>query len=1725
MKSDITNADLGDLVIDARKEIVFIEDNVPDLDTLLHGFGAGKEVVVLDARADGLQQIVDALQGRSGIDALHIISHGAAGALNLGALTLDAASLNAHGAELQAIGASLKPGADILLYGCDVGAGQGASFVDQLAIATGADVAASNDPTGGTAAGGDWELEVRHGDVEAKVAVDPALAATYAGVLDLNPSGPVTFNVGANFISRGGYLDPSYDVVYKVDGNPAYQLVFDGAKEGSASYVNPNQPNDSYVIFGSSDLTETSGTISFRGGQLFSISSLQASVLNNGYDHAQTVTLTGFRANGSTVSTTMALPEDYVFHMSPDMSAFTEITKLVITTTDHGGILKYIALDNLAISNIHPNAPDTTPPTVAITSDRATLNSGQSATITFTFSEAPTGFDNGDIQTSGGTLGTLALAANSGGKVYTATFTPTAGVNNGSASITVAAGGYTDAAGNGGGAGATPSISYDTLAPAKPARPVLDAGSDSGRSSTDGITSVTAPTVGGAAGSVEGGATVRVYDSNGVTVLATTTAAADGSWSIATSALAAGTHSITVTATDAAGNASIVSDSLSVTVDTGAPAAPAKPVLSAASDSGASSNDGVTNAATQTITGAAGSVEGGAEIRLYDGSNPGPVGSVIANADGSWSFDLALTEGTHTITAKAVDTAGNASAASTGLTLAIDRSAPAAPQAPVLAAASDTGSSNVDGITSVVTPTFRGSAESGATVTLYDTNGTTVLGSTTANADGSWSVVASALSEGTHAVSARATDLAGNTSAFSATAAVTIDVTTPATRATDATLSEDTGASSSDMVTSVAAQTISGKLDAPLAGGEHIEYSLDGGASWSTIGATAGATTWSVGATLSGSGTLQVRVVDTAGNAGDVYSHAYVLDQASPAAPSAPDLDAGSDTGDSDSDDITGDTTPTFSGTAEAGATVRLFDGAVEIGSAVAIDGTWHITSLELGAGTHDITAVATDAAGNAGPASAALAIQVVTDKPGTKVASIVLSADSGVSQTDFITKVAAQTISGTLDAALAAGEFVEVSVDGGAHWQKAASSVGGNTWSLAGMLAAGANDIGVRVTDAVGNSGAVRTQAYTLDTVAPTVAIASSAATLKAGQTASITFTFSEDPGTTFTSADITVAGGTLGALGGTGLTRTAVFTPAAGIDAGTANISIAPGAYADAAGNIGGTGAMPTLTYDTKAPDALPAPALQAASDTGTIGDGRTENTRPVIEGTATPLAVVAVYDGANKIGDATADAAGKWTFAATLGYGSHVLSATQLDAAGNESARTNAFALTIDAPPGNPGAPGQEPTLVDGMPVTVTPVSLPGGVSGSLVSVPVVTSSRGETTGAGGVADIPLLSSGGATLLLAQLPVGFGLSASGATVPAASGLAFLIASIKAATPTHAAGDQGHLTGNGADFLSGLDGSVPLLVETVKPISTTPTASPLVLSATGAADGQSTALVIDTGGLAAGSRIELRSVDFAAIVGAADITSSSGNAILSGDVASQHVTVAAGGGDKVFAGGGDDVLTFGPASPTSSGASGQGASGQARALALPAAATTLLHGGLATDTATFSGARADYDVAFHNGYVVVSSKAAPDAKALLVNVEQLQFGDAALKVESTGALTTLAGMYQTVLGRQADVSGFEFWADARDAGVDWGFIALHMFASTERLGSGGANFNGDATHDLDLLYEALFNRAPDAEGLAFWRNALAQGVSLEHIAGEFVESVEMVGHQRVATDWDFLV
>ncbi|MBF0179656.1 MAG: DUF4347 domain-containing protein [Magnetococcales bacterium] len=166
------------------RSVVFVDAGITGYQTLLAGLANSPEVVLLDPREDGIARITSVLANWRGVEEVSLISHGQPGRLMLGSAWLAEGTLNDHAVSLNAWQASLAPGADILLYGCDVGQGEGGSgLLKKIADLTGADVAASDNPTGDPAQGGDWILERHAGPIEAVSPWRDGAPEGFAGLL------------------------------------------------------------------------------------------------------------------------------------------------------------------------------------------------------------------------------------------------------------------------------------------------------------------------------------------------------------------------------------------------------------------------------------------------------------------------------------------------------------------------------------------------------------------------------------------------------------------------------------------------------------------------------------------------------------------------------------------------------------------------------------------------------------------------------------------------------------------------------------------------------------------------------------------------------------------------------------------------------------------------------------------------------------------------------------------------------------------------------------------------------------------------------------------------------------------------------------------------------------------------------------------------------------------------------------------------------------------------------------------------------------------------------------------------------------------------------------------------------------------------------------------------------------------------------------------------------
>lgn len=227
-------AQVGDGAIRAvpARTVVFVVDTIRDWRTLVHDAPADADVVVLDGQRDGLDQMVDHLRGRAALDAIHVLSHGEVGRVQLGATWLDEATALVRRDALASIGQALRPGGDLLLYGCAVASdGSGIGLLDALRAATGADVAASRDATGAAHKGGNWVLEIARGHVES-LALSPA---QYDGLLvAFGDSFDANTGVTASFSRTLGGVGFTYTFTALGDGgDTAWEPTYGAANSAS----------------------------------------------------------------------------------------------------------------------------------------------------------------------------------------------------------------------------------------------------------------------------------------------------------------------------------------------------------------------------------------------------------------------------------------------------------------------------------------------------------------------------------------------------------------------------------------------------------------------------------------------------------------------------------------------------------------------------------------------------------------------------------------------------------------------------------------------------------------------------------------------------------------------------------------------------------------------------------------------------------------------------------------------------------------------------------------------------------------------------------------------------------------------------------------------------------------------------------------------------------------------------------------------------------------------------------------------------------------------------------------------------------------------------------------------------------------------------------------------------------------------------------------------------
>jgi hypothetical protein len=907
-----------------------------------------------------------------------------------------------------------------------------------------------------------------------------------------------------------------------------------------------------------------------------------------------TPTLSGTAEAGSTVTirdgdsvlgtTTADADGNWQFTVPDDKALADGSHTLTATATDAAGNTSGTS-EGVAISvdSIAPEAPTLTEPAVA-GSTTPTLSGTAEAGSTVT------------IRDGDSVLGTT-TADDKGNWQFTVP--DDKALADGSHTLTATA---TDAAGNTSGTSEGVAIGVDSAAPEAP--------------------TITGPSLTGndtpaLSGTAEAGSIVTIRD--GDSVLGTTTADDKGNWQFTVpddKALADGSHTLTATATDAAGNTSGTSEGVAIGVDSVAPGAP---TITGPSLTG---ND------TPALSGTA---EAGSTVTIRDGDSV--LGTTTADADGNWQFtvpdDKALADGSHTLTATATDAAGNTSGTSEGVAISVDS---VAPGAPTITGPSLTGND---------TPALSGTAEAGSTVTIRD--GDSVLGTTTADADGNWQFTVpddKALTDGSHTLTATATDAAGNTSGTSEGGAIGVDSVAPGAPTI-------TGPSLTGNDTPALSGTAEAGSTVTIRDGDNVlgTTTADAGGHWQF-------TVPDDKALADGSHTLTATATDAAGNtSGTSEGVAIGVDSAAPEAPTILTHPL-----------ITGDTTPTLSGTAEAGSTVTIRDGDSVLGTTTAdADGNWQFTVPDdkaLADGSHTLTATATDAAGNTSGTSEGVAISVDSIAP--EAPTLTEPAVAGSTT---------PTLSGTAEA----GSTVTIR-DGDSVLGTTTADADGN-WQFTvpddKALADGSHTLTATATDAAGNtSGTSEGVAIGVDSAAPE-APTITGPSLTGNDTPALSGTAEAGSIVTIRDGDSVLGTTTADDKGNWQFTVPDDKALADGSHTLTATAT-------DAAGNTSGTSEGVAIGVDSAAPEA---PTITGPSLTG--------NDTPALSGTAEAGSTVTIRDGDSVLGTTTADADGNWQFTVpddkALADGSHTLTATAADAAGNISVGSDSATVTI-----NPEAP---------------------------------------------------------------------------------------------------------------------------------------------------------------------------------------------------------------------------------------------------------------------------------------------------------------------------------------------------------------------------------------------------------------------------------------------------
>ncbi|ECD3891411.1 Ig-like domain repeat protein [Salmonella enterica subsp. enterica serovar Corvallis] len=727
----------------------------------------------------------------------------------------------------------------------------------------------------------------------------------------------------------------------------------------------------------------------------------------------------------------------------------------------------------------------------------------------------------------------------------------------------------------------------------------------------------------------------------------------DGRWIFNVgSALPDGQHTLLVDVTDIAGN--VAQETLQFTIDTTL----REPtiVLDPTHDTGDDTNDNLTRINKPVFI--IGNVDNDVShiVVHLDGRD-----YTIENTGGNLTFtpDQPLSDGQHTISVTVTDIAGNTKT-SAELKIEIDTQV----QIDSVTLTTDSGVNDHDNVTNATRPSFEIATPDDVTSVLVSFDGVNWT-PVSKNAAGQWQFTAgSALSDGHYTLHVQATDRAGNTA--NSTLGFTVDTQIDGLSVV---MLDDAGKDSTDGITNITSPRFEISAREPL---QSVTVILNGKSSTLTQGA--GNKWLFTPDTPLVDGTYKIEIVaeDIAGN--KISKEVSFTIDTVVSDPRIDLLDA-DDTGESAVDNITSVTKPRFvigNVPADIDTVVIRING---VSYPVTANGNnlWEFqVPVALNDGVYEAVVVFRDIAGNTSETKLPFTIDTTTSVS----VRMEPASDTGSSNSDNLTNKQNPKFEGTAEPN---AKLVITIVDdkSGREVLKHTITVGADgNWSVTpNILPDGMYTINVVATDVAGNTAQTQ-ERFTIDTVTIDPTIRLSDPSIDDQYEATSLRPEFKGLAEAFSTIMIQWDGKVVGSANANANGEWSWTPPSV----------LAPGSYVvsivakDKAGNESSQVDFPVVipVIDVTPPTIK----LSEESDSGALGDFTTNNKTPTLVGNTLPNAIVSIYVDGVKVGEATADTAGRYTFQLSeMKDGHYVVQVGIVNPRDNSELRSTAVDVTID------------------------------------------------------------------------------------------------------------------------------------------------------------------------------------------------------------------------------------------------------------------------------------------------------------------------------------------------------------------------------------------------------------------------------------------------------------